>query len=171
MHEESTTSQLAANVEDTEGKWLAGGGCRSWHADHLYDVELPLADAVSTADTSSRMPDDLDSAPAHNNSLDLANDSVPSQKPSSDRPAAEGFQEVQQSAVATEADRQPQPSRILHACLGPLPSAHISCTAFYFLCSQPGKLTSTDLDSLDCGLLSEGPSIQMLHQVHPMRQC
>ena len=117
------------------------------------------------------MPDDVDTASAHNNSLDPADDSVPSKELSSDQPAAEGFQEVQQSAAVTESDRQPQPSRILHVCLGPLPSAHISCTAFYFLRSQPGKLTSTDLDSLDCGLLSEGPSIQMLHQVHPMRQC
>ena len=136
----------------------------------VHNFGLLLADAVSTANTSSDAPDVADSARAQSSSLDATNDSVLSKEPSLDQMAVEGFQEVQQSAVVTEAYSQPQPSKILHVCLGPLPSAHISCTAFYFLRSQPGKLTATtDLDSLDCGLLSEGPSIQMLHQVHVVK--
>ena len=129
------------------------------------------ADASSSQDapaTAGQILNDDMASSAQSGETDLipqASMPVTLDELSPDQPAAEGFQAVQQSAALTEAFREPQQSRILHVCLGPLPSAHISCTSFYFLRSQPGKLTVPDLDSLDCGLLSEGPSLQMLHQV------
>lgn len=60
----------------------------------------------------------------------------------------------------------PQQTQVLHVCLGSLPDMHMSCKAFYFLRSQPGRLTVEDIDTqLECGVLSEGPSLKMLQQV------
>lgn len=83
----------------------------------------------------------------------------------------DSFQAVQQSAPVTEAAHESAVSRTLHISLGSLPHSQSSCTAFYFIRSQSGKLALADMDSLDCGLLAEGPSLQMLHQVHTSNSC
>lgn len=84
-----------------------------------------------------------------------------------------GFEAVEQSSVIEHAARRPdvpQQTQVLHVCLGSLPDMHASCTAFYFLRNQPGKLTIEDMDTqIDCGILSEGPSLKMLRQVMLMQ--
>ena len=80
-----------------------------------------------------------------------------------------GFQAVEQSSVVQHTVQRPdvpQQAQVLHVCLGSLPDMHASCKAFYFLKSQPGRLTIEDMDTqIDCGILSEGPSLKMLQQV------
>ena len=80
-----------------------------------------------------------------------------------------GFQAVEQSSVVQHSVQRPdvpQQTQVLHVCLGSLPDMHASCKAFYFLRSQPGRLTIEDMDTqIDCGILSEGPSLKMLQQV------
>lgn len=54
----------------------------------------------------------------------------------------------------------------LHLALGGLPEALASLRTFYFLSSAPGKLNDEDMDtSVECGLLSEGPSLRVLEQL------
>ena len=81
--------------------------------------------------------------------------------------ASAGFQAVQQSAdVQQPTQHGAQHSHVLHVCLGPLPDAHTSCKAFYFLQDQPGKMAVENMESqIECGILSEGPSLKMLQQV------
>ena len=80
-----------------------------------------------------------------------------------------GFQAEEQSSVVQHAVQRPdvsQQTQVLHVCLASLPDMHASCKAFYFLKSQPGRLTIEDMDTqIDCGILSEGPSLKMLQQV------
>lgn len=80
-----------------------------------------------------------------------------------------GFQAVEQSSIVQQTAHMPdvpQQTQVLHVCLGSLPDLHASCKAFYFLRSQPGRLTIEDMDTqIDCGILSEGPSLKMLQQV------
>ena len=78
-----------------------------------------------------------------------------------------GFQAaVRASPVQQPTHELPQQSQVLHVCLGPLPDVHASCKAFYFLRNEPGKLSPEDMEQqLDCGVLSEGPSLRMLQQV------
>lgn len=78
-----------------------------------------------------------------------------------------GFEAVQQSSTLQQPARDvPQQTQVLHVCLGPLPDVHSSCKAFYFMRQQPGKLAVEDMDTqVDCGVLSEGPSLKMLQQV------
>lgn len=84
-------------------------------------------------------------------------------------PTASGFEAVEQSSDIQHSALKPdvpQQAQVLHVCLGSLPDMHASCTAFYFLRNQPGKLTIEDMDTqIDCGILSEGPSLKMLQQV------
>lgn len=81
--------------------------------------------------------------------------------------ATVGFQAVEQSAAIQQPTRDGlQQRRVLHVCLGPLPDAHAACQAFYFLRDKPGKLTLEDMEpQIECGVLSEGPSLRMLQQV------
>lgn len=81
--------------------------------------------------------------------------------------ATVGFQVVEQSAAIQQPTRDGlQQRQVLHVCLGPLPDAHTSCQAFYFLRDKPGKLTLEDMEpQIECGVLSEGPSLRMLQQV------
>lgn len=135
------------------------------------------ADAVSSQDApevADQATDDGDAAHAPATDNDIPSQASISAVPDelqSAQSTAEGFQAVQQSAAVTEPFRDPEPSRVLHICLGPLPHSHNSCTAFYFIRSQPGKLALADMDLLDCGLLAEGPSLQMLHQVKTVTPC
>ena len=78
-----------------------------------------------------------------------------------------GFEAVEQSSTLQRPARDvPQQTQVLHVCLGPLPDIHSSCKAFYFMREQPGTLTLEDMDTqVDCGVLSEGPSLKMLQQV------
>ena len=70
------------------------------------------------------------------------------------------------SAGQNPARDAPQQTQVLHVCLGPLPDTHTSCKAFYFMRNQPGKLVLEDIDTqLECGIMSEGPSLKMLQQV------
>ena len=82
-----------------------------------------------------------------------------------------GFQAVEQSSIVQHTAQRldvPQQTQILHVCLGSLPDMHASCKAFYFLRSQSGRLAIEDMDTqIDCGILSEGPSLKMLQQVMP----
>ena len=80
-----------------------------------------------------------------------------------------GFQAVEQSSAIQHSAQKldlPEQTQVLHVCLGSLPDMHAFCKAFYFLRSQPGRLTMEDMDTqVDCGILSEGPSLKMLQQV------
>ena len=91
------------------------------------------------------------------------------QEPSSESApsAAVGFLGIEQSAAVQQLTRDgSQERQVLHVCLGPLPDAHAACKAFYFLRDQPGKVTPEDMDTqIECGVLSEGPSLKMLQQV------
>ena len=88
-------------------------------------------------------------------------------------PTGSGFEAVEQSSGVQHSALRPdvpQQTQVLHICLGSLPDMHASCTAFYFLRNQPGKLTIEDMDTqIDCGILSEGPSLKMLRQVMLMQ--
>lgn len=88
-------------------------------------------------------------------------------------PTGSGFEAVEQSSVVQHSAVRPdvpQQTQVLHVCLGSLPDMHASCTAFYFLRNQPGNLTIEDMDTqIDCGILSEGPSLKMLRQVMLMQ--
>ena len=102
---------------------------------------------------------------------DILADAEPAQSILSEHPPADvtSFEDVDQSAAVQQplfGQSGPQQTELLHVCLGPLPDAHASCKAFYFTRNQPGKLTLEDMDSqIDCGILSEGPSLKMLQQV------
>ena len=91
------------------------------------------------------------------------------QEPGTDNqdPESSGFQASERSTPVQELTHSvPQDSQVLHVCLGPLPDAHASCKAFYFLCDEPGKIALEDMETkLECGILSEGPSLRMLQQV------
>lgn len=98
------------------------------------------------------------------------------QEPSSESApsAVVGFQGIEQSAAVQQLTRDgSQQRQVLHVCLGPLPDAHAACKAFYFLRDQPGKVAPEDMDTqIECGVLSEGPSLKMLQQVTcPVWQC
>ncbi|DBA95316.1 TPA: Dynein heavy chain cytoplasmic [Trebouxia sp. C0006] len=91
------------------------------------------------------------------------------QEPSSESAtsASVGCQGIEQSAAVQQLTRDgPQQRQVLHVCLGPLPDAHAACKAFYFLRDQPGKVAPEAMDTqIECGVLSEGPSLKMLQQV------
>ena len=116
----------------------------------------PAASASDQALPASDQPDTLITTGSLQNAT---SESLPSD--------ATGFQAVEQSSAlqrpVQDLHRQTQ---VLHVCLGPLPDAHSSCKAFYFLRNQPGKLAVEDMEfQIDCGMLSEGPSLKMLQQV------
>ena len=91
------------------------------------------------------------------------------QEPGADSqdPESLGFQASERSTPVQELVHSvPQDSQVLHVCLGPLPDAHASCKAFYFLRDEPGKVAPEDMEThVECGVLSEGPSLRMLQQV------
>ena len=91
------------------------------------------------------------------------------QEPGADTqdPESSGFQASERSTPVQELTHSvPQDSQVLHVCLGPLPDAHASCKAFYFLRDEPGKVAPEDMEThIECGVLSEGPSLRMLQQV------
>lgn len=54
----------------------------------------------------------------------------------------------------------------MHVVMGYLPEELSHCRSFYFITSIPGKLEFEQLDEvLECGVLSEGPSLRILEQV------
>lgn len=54
----------------------------------------------------------------------------------------------------------------MHIALGSLPDALAALRTFYFLSSAPGRLGEEDMDAaVECGLLSEGPSLRVLEQL------
>lgn len=53
----------------------------------------------------------------------------------------------------------------LHVIVGRLPEELSHCRAFYMIRTAPGKVEFEDLDAvLECGVLSEGPSLRVLEQ-------
>jgi len=125
-------------------------------ADASADAEEPIASTsqpmATEADADLRQEPSSESAPS----------------------AVVGFQGIEQSAAVQQLTRDgPQQRQVLHVCLGPLPDAHAACKAFYFLRDQPGKVAPEDMDTqIECGVLSEGPSLKMLQQVtYPVCQC
>ncbi|KAL6757976.1 dynein heavy chain, N-terminal region 1-domain-containing protein, partial [Haematococcus lacustris] len=53
----------------------------------------------------------------------------------------------------------------LQVCMGRMPQDLSTCPCFYLLRSKPGKVYVEDMDEvLECGVLSEGPSLQALEQ-------
>ncbi|MEW5308429.1 MAG: hypothetical protein WDW38_000392 [Sanguina aurantia] len=60
----------------------------------------------------------------------------------------------------------PKLTHRLHVAAGQLPEEMSSFRSFYFIRSRPGKLEHEALDSaVECGLLNEGPSLQVLEQM------
>jgi len=125
-------------------------------ADAAADAEEPVASTsqhiITEADADLRQEPSSESAPS----------------------AAVGFLGIEQSAAVQQLTHDgPKQRQVLHVCLGPLPDAHAACKAFYFLRDQPGKVAPEDMDTqIECGVLSEGPSLKMLQQVTcPLWQC
>lgn len=122
------------------------------------------ADPTASASEKASAPTDQPLASSSSAGDDVLD--APSQSPPAD---GSGFEVVDQSAALQEPAQRldvPQQTQVLHVCLGSLPDMHMSCKAFYFLRNQPGRLTIEDFDTqIECGVLSEGPSLKMLQQV------
>lgn len=59
----------------------------------------------------------------------------------------------------------------IRVCTGQLPEAHTDSEAFFFLRSSVGKIAIESLEKeVECGMLSEGPSLKMLEQVREILQ-
>lgn len=89
---------------------------------------------------------------------------------------AEGGEGAAPGEAPVKRARTPQIIRVLvpkvitklHVALEHLPEDLAHCRAFYIIRSAPGKVAYEELDSmLECGVLSEGPSLRILEQVGP----
>lgn len=59
----------------------------------------------------------------------------------------------------------PQQVQRLSAAVGNLPEELAGSPSFYFVLSRPGKVAAEEMDTaVECGLLSEGPSLKNLEQ-------
>ena len=142
---------------------IVESNCLTRDASPAGETPQVPADPASGASDNASAPADQPTADFSGG--DVAEDADP-QSPPAD---GSGFEVVEQSAALQEPAQRPdvpQQTQVLHVCLGSLPDMHMSCKAFYFLRSQPGRLTIEDIDTqLECGVLSEGPSLKMLQQV------